>query len=45
MQVFAARVNLSAIALPARSYMRSSLAKTADEISDGLGGAVVVTMA
>jgi phage gpG-like protein len=40
-QVFAARVNLPAIAIPECSYMRSSLAEMADEISDGLTEAVV----
>jgi phage gpG-like protein len=40
-QVFAARVNLPAIAMPERSYMRSSLAEMADEIGDGLREAVV----
>ena len=34
-QVFAARVNLPAIAMPERSYMRSSLAEMADEIRGG----------
>ena len=43
-QVFAARVNLPAIAMPERSYMRSSLAEMADEIRDGLSEAVVETM-
>lgn len=40
-QAFAARVNLPAIAIPERSYMRSSLAEMADEIVEGLGEAVV----
>ncbi len=35
-QVFAARVNLPAVAMPERSYMRSSLAEMADAIRDGL---------
>ena len=39
-QVFAARVNLPAIAMPERSYMRSSLAEMADEIGEGLREAV-----
>jgi phage gpG-like protein len=39
-QGFAARVNLPAITLPERSYMRSSLAEMADEIRDGLSEAV-----
>jgi phage gpG-like protein len=38
---FAARVNLPAITMPERSYMRSSLAEMADEIRDGLSEAVV----
>lgn len=42
-QVFAARVNVPAIAMPKRSYMGSSLAEMADEIRDGLSGVVVVT--
>jgi phage gpG-like protein len=33
-QAFAARVNLPAITMPERSYMRSSLAEIADEIRD-----------
>jgi len=43
-QVFAARVNLPAIAMPERSYMRSSLAEMADEIRDELSEAVVEAM-
>lgn len=43
-QVFASRVNLPAIAMPERSYMRSSLAEMADEIRDGLSEAVVGAM-
>jgi phage gpG-like protein len=43
-QVFAARVNLPAIAMPERSYMRSSLAEMADEIRESLTGAVVEAM-
>jgi phage gpG-like protein len=39
-QVFAARVNLPAVTMPERSYMRSSLAEMADEIRDGLSEAV-----
>ena len=35
-RVFAARVNLPAIAMPERSYMRASLAEMADEIGNGL---------
>ncbi|MGA8078975.1 MAG: phage virion morphogenesis protein [Xanthobacteraceae bacterium] len=37
---FAARVNLPAIAMPERSYMRSSLAEMADEIEENLSDAV-----
>jgi phage gpG-like protein len=40
-QVFAARVNLPAVTMPERSYMRSSLAEMADEIADELSNAVV----
>jgi phage gpG-like protein len=39
-QVFAARVNLPAVTMPERSYLRSSLAEMADEIREGLGEAV-----
>ena len=39
-QAFAARVNLPAIAMPERSYMRSSLAEMADEIGEELGEVV-----
>jgi phage gpG-like protein len=39
-QAFAARVNLPAIAMPERSYMRSSLAEMAGEIRDELSEAV-----
>jgi phage gpG-like protein len=35
-QIFAARVNLQAIAMPEQSYMRASLAEMADEIASGL---------
>jgi hypothetical protein len=35
-QAFAARVNLPAITMPERSYMRSSLAEMADAIKDEL---------
>ena len=35
-QAFAARVNLPAVTMPERSYLRSSLAEMADEIRDGL---------
>jgi phage gpG-like protein len=40
-EVFAARVNLPAIAMPERSYMRSALAEMADEITEGLSEAAV----
>jgi phage gpG-like protein len=43
-QAFAVRVNLPAITMPERSYMRSSLAEMADEIRDGLSEAVVGAM-
>jgi len=39
-QVFAARVNLPAVAMPERSYLRSSLAEMADEIRGELTAAV-----
>jgi len=39
-QAFAARVNLPAITMPERSYMRSSLAEMAGEIRDELDAAV-----
>jgi hypothetical protein len=40
-QAFAARVNMPAVTMPERSYMRSSLAEMAGEIRDELDGAVV----
>jgi phage gpG-like protein len=40
-RAFAMRVNLPAIAMPQRSYLRSSLAETADEIEAGMAEAVV----
>jgi len=40
-QAFAVRVNLPAITMPERSYLRSSLAEMADEIREGLSEAVV----
>lgn len=43
-RVFAARVNLPAITLPERSYMRASLAEMAGAIRDGLGEAVSKTL-
>jgi len=43
-QAFAARINLPAVVLPERSYMRASLAEMADEIRDGLAHAVEETV-
>jgi len=43
-QVFAARVNLSAVMMPERSYLRASLAEKAGEIREGLSGAVAEAM-
>jgi phage gpG-like protein len=43
-QVFAARVNLPAVTVPERSYLRSSLAEMAGEIGEGLSGAVAEAM-
>jgi len=40
-QVFAARVNLPAVTMPERSYMRSSLAEMADAIREELTEAVI----
>ncbi len=40
-QAFAARVNLPAVILPERSYLRGSLADMADEIRDGLSDAPI----
>ena len=40
-QVFAARVNLPAVTMPERSYLRASLSEMADEIRAGLSAAVV----
>ena len=40
-QVFAARVNLPAVTIPERSYLRSSLAEMAEEIKEEFGAAVV----
>jgi phage gpG-like protein len=39
-QVFAARVNLPAVTMPERSYLRSSLGDMADQIREGLSEAV-----
>jgi phage gpG-like protein len=43
-QVFAARVNLPAVTMPERSYLRSSLAEMAEEIIGELSQAVVEAM-
>jgi phage gpG-like protein len=43
-QVFAARVNLPAVTIPERSYLRSSLAEMAGEIAEGLSEAVADTL-
>ena len=43
-QVFATRVNLPAITMPERSYLRSSLAEMADEIREGLVQAALDAM-
>ena len=43
-RVFAARVNLPAVTMPERSYLRSSLAEMADEIVEELTAAVVDTV-
>ncbi len=40
-QAFATRVNLPAVTMPERSYLRSSLAEMAGEIRDAMTGAVV----
>jgi phage gpG-like protein len=39
-QVLAARVNLPAVTIPERSYLRSSLAEMAEEVTQGLSDAV-----
>jgi len=39
-QVFAARVNLPAVTMPERSYLRSSLAEMSEEIKEGFSEAV-----
>jgi phage gpG-like protein len=41
---FAARVNVPAVTMPERSYMRSSLAEMADEITEGLSDAVIAAV-
>jgi phage gpG-like protein len=43
-EVFAARVNLPAVTMPERSYMRSSLAEMAEAIREGMSEAVVDVM-
>ena len=43
-QAFAARVNLPAVTMPERSYLRSSLEEMADEIREGLSEAMVEAM-
>ena len=40
-QAFAARVNLPAIAMPERSYIRTSLAEMADDIRDELAATAI----
>ncbi len=40
-QAFAARVNLPAMTIPERSYMRSSLAEMAEQIRDEFAAAVI----
>jgi hypothetical protein len=42
---FAKRVNLPAVTMPQRSYLRSSLAEMAEEITEGLGEAVTGALA
>lgn len=43
-QAFAARVNLPAIAMPERSYMRTSLAEMADDIRDELAATAIAAI-
>ena len=43
-QVFAARVNLPAVTMPERSYLRSSLAEMTEEIVEGLSDSVAEAM-
>jgi len=43
-QAFAARVNLPAVTMPERSYLRSSLAEMAAEIREELSDAVIESM-
>jgi len=42
--VFAARVDLPAITMPERSYLRAALAELADEIKDELSAAVIAAL-
>ena len=44
-QVFAVRVNLPAVAMPKRSYLRSSLAEIADAIREEPSAEIVDAMA
>ena len=43
-QVFAARVQIPAVTMPERSYMRSSLAEMAEAVHDEFGAAVIEAM-
>jgi phage gpG-like protein len=43
-QLFAARVNMPAVTMPERSYLRSSLAEMADQIAEELTAAVTDAM-
>jgi hypothetical protein len=43
-QVFAARVNLPAVTMPERSYLRASLAEMGGEIREGLSETVADTL-
>lgn len=43
-QVFATRVNLPAVTMPERSYLRASLGEMADQIREELSAAVVEAM-
>jgi hypothetical protein len=43
-EMFAARVNLPAVTMPERSYMRSSLAEMADDIAEPMTDVVVEAM-
>ncbi len=44
-QVFAVRVNLPAVAMPERSYLRSSIAEIADAIREEPSAEIVDAMA